>query len=185
MHAHSCAIAAHPFAVCLLDCLSVCLALPRGICRWGADVAFSLAAALSICHGVASALAYLHSLSIAHGDVYAHNIMFDDHARPVICDFGASFCYSADADPGRFFERMEVRAYGLFMHDVVARISGDAGAVDGFQTHNSVVQQLQQLVQLCLADSAMQRPRFAQLEQQLLGLMQQQSVAVPAGDDAA
>jgi RIO-like serine/threonine protein kinase len=144
-------------------------------------VAFSLPAALSICHGVASALAYLHGLGIAHSDVYAHNIMFDDHARPVICDFGASFCYSADADAERFFERMEVRAYGLFMHDVVARIVGESGAADGVV----VQQQLQQLVQQCLVGSAMQRPLFALLEQQLLSLMQQQGVAVPAGDDDA
>ncbi|KAF6263001.1 hypothetical protein COO60DRAFT_1698969 [Scenedesmus sp. NREL 46B-D3] len=145
-------------------------------CKWGGDVSFSLPAALSICHGVAGALAYLHSLGIAHGDVYAHNIMADGQARPVVCDFGASFCYSAAADPGRFFERMEVRAFGLFMGDVVARISEQAGVADGAS------QQLRHLVQQCLAGSAMQRPLFALLEQQLLGLMQQQGVGVPAGD---
>lgn len=155
-------------------------------CKWDADASFSPAAALRICHGVASALAYMHSRGIAHGDVYAHNIMADDHWRPVICDFGASFCYSAAADPGRFFERMEVRAFGLFMGDVAARISssssssGGGGGGDGAAgaAAEDVVQQLQQVVQQCLAGSAMQRPLFAQLEQQLLGLMQQLGVAV-------
>eukprot|EP00882_Tetradesmus_deserticola_P032458 GHRQ01036850.1.p2 GENE.GHRQ01036850.1~~GHRQ01036850.1.p2 ORF type:complete len:106 (-),score=37.71 GHRQ01036850.1:124-441(-) len=101
--------------------------------------------------------------------------MVDSQFRPVVCDFGASFCYCATADPGRFFERMEVRAYGLFMGDVVARVNVDAGVAD------EVVQQLHQLVQQCLAGSAMQRPLFALLEQQLLGVMQQHGVAVPAG----
>jgi hypothetical protein len=158
---------------------------------------------------VASALAYLHSLGIAHGDVYAHNIMPDGHSRPVICDFGASFCYSVAGDPGRFFERMEVRAFGLFMGDVVARIGaeshhyrhvthsshsnigaesgsgssssngGEAGAVGVDAAADYAVQELRQLVQQCLAGSAMQRPLFAQVEQQLLGLMQQHGVAVP------
>jgi hypothetical protein len=165
-----------PLSACL------CLCLPFATCcitRWGADVSFSVPAALSICHGVASALAYLHDLGIAHGDVYAHNIMFVDHSRPVICDFGASFCYSAAADPGRFFERMEVRAYGLFMRDVSARMSSKGEVADG------VLQQLQGVVQQCLADSAMQRPLFALLEQQLLALMQEQGVAVPEGDEPA
>jgi hypothetical protein len=112
--------------------------------------------------------------------------MADSHSRPVICDFGASFCYSADADPGRFFERMEVRAFGLFMGDVVTRTGAAQGSSSGGNkagvAADDVVQQMSQLVQQCLADNAMQRPLFEQLERQLLGLMQQQGVAVPAGD---
>jgi hypothetical protein len=58
--------------------------------RWAEGTSFALDAALSICRGLAAALAYLHSLRICHGDVYAHNVLYcPDSRRAVLCDFGA------------------------------------------------------------------------------------------------
>ena len=79
-------------------------------------MSFPLPAVLSICTGLASALAYLHAQQLCHGDVYAHNILYcPDSQHAVLCDFGASFRYH----PGQvFFEFMEVRA--------CARVGGGA-----------------------------------------------------------
>ena len=58
--------------------------------RWPGGATFPLAAVTSICRGVAAALAYLHSKRVCHGDVYAHNILYDPEThRAVLCDFGA------------------------------------------------------------------------------------------------
>lgn len=149
--------------------------------RWADGQTFPLSTSLSVCHGVSSALAYLHSLGIAHGDVYAHNIMLDDHCHPVICDFGASYCYD-EAASGRFWQAMEVRAYGLFMHDIVTLtdVSDGCGGSDGSAA--GVKQLLLQLVQGCLAANAMERPLFCDVEGQLLEIMQQLNVAVPSAE---
>lgn len=57
--------------------------------RWPEGVNFTLGEARSICGGIASALAYLHAKRICHGDVYAHNILYDPETRhAVLCDFG-------------------------------------------------------------------------------------------------
>jgi hypothetical protein len=44
--------------------------------------------------------------AICHGDVYGHNLLYDDASGQVtLCDFGASFCYDKEQ---RFWEAMEV-----------------------------------------------------------------------------
>lgn len=54
----------------------------------------------------ADALAYLHGNCIAHGDVYAHNMLEDPHGRTVLCDYGAAFFYHPDERP--LWEPVEV-----------------------------------------------------------------------------
>lgn len=55
----------------------------------------------------ASCLMYLHDNGIAHGDVYAHNMMAGDDGTTTLCDYGASFFYPARHRT--VWERMEVR----------------------------------------------------------------------------
>jgi serine/threonine protein kinase len=55
----------------------------------------------------ASCLMYLHDNGIAHGDVYAHNMMASDDGTTTLCDYGASFFY--DSRHRTVWERMEVR----------------------------------------------------------------------------
>jgi hypothetical protein len=53
-------------------------------CRWP-DAAlkrhggYPARGALEVARGVASALAYLHAMGVAHGDVYAHNVLVETH----------------------------------------------------------------------------------------------------------
>lgn len=93
-------------------------------------------------------------------------------ARPVMCDFGAAYCYDR-ATSGRFWEAMEMRAFGLFMQDMVARTnSGNGDDYDSRQVHQVTKQQLEESVRGCLAASAIDRPRFSELESELASLMQ-------------
>lgn len=61
-------------------------------CRWDPGTRYCLAALLRIAHGVAAALQHMHAQGIAHGDVYAHNVLADAAGDPVLVDYGLSFC---------------------------------------------------------------------------------------------
>lgn len=102
------------------------------------------------------------------GDVYAHNIMREEAAHAVLCDFGAAFSYDRSDAAAGFWEAMEVRAFGLFMQGLMQRHvdSSSSGSRAG------VAQQLHALVDTCLADDPAARPSFAVLQQQLNGLQQ-------------
>lgn len=68
---------------------------------------------------VAKALKFLHSKNIAHGDIYAHNIYYSKSGEALIFNFGTSFVYDPRVAP---FEWVEVRAFGILMSELIARI---------------------------------------------------------------
>lgn len=158
-------------------------------CRWPADHTYSGSQTASICSGLASALAYLHSLGVCHGDVYAHNIMLQGTTHAVLCDFGAAFCYDSAAAGGggggiSFWEAMEIRAFGLFMLGLLQQTlddradSSSAGAQAGGRGGDGagsgcgeLKQQLEILMQQCLTEDAAARPSFAELHQRLAALV--------------
>lgn len=92
-------------------------------CVWPTEKRHSLAVLLRIAHGVASAMRYLHGRGIAHGDLYAHNVLVQPSGRAVLCDYGASFFYDRQVDG--HYERHEVRAYGLLLQGLVGRLHVD------------------------------------------------------------
>ena len=101
--------------------------------RYQPGQSFSPATVCAVLHTVASALAYLHSRCIGHGDVYAHNVLVDGNATPPrvkLVDFGAAFPYgNAAASAGIVaarVERIEVRAWGVLAAELAARVEGSA-----------------------------------------------------------
>lgn len=116
---------------------------PAGAC-------FTPAAALSIAGTIAAVAAHLHRRGIAHGDLYAHNILHDGAGRVFLGDFGAaSFVSPADPARARRLEQVEVRAYGCLLEELVERLA--PGAVrDG----------LDALRARCLTSTPAQRPGF-------------------------
>lgn len=52
--------------------------------------------------------------------MYAHNVLVSESGAAKICDFGASFFYPVNSTLA--FERMEMRAFGLLMQDLITRI---------------------------------------------------------------
>jgi tRNA A-37 threonylcarbamoyl transferase component Bud32 len=122
-----------------------------------------------MCHGLAGALAYLHSRGVSHGDFYAHNIMLEGGSgHAVLCDFGAAFCYDREA-AGGFWEAMEVRAFGLFMQGLVEHVRDSSDGSDGSSEQRQ--QRLREVLAACLAARGADRPTCAQLEQQLSALL--------------
>lgn len=61
-------------------------------CRWEARRTYAVRFVHQVARDVAGALAFLHARHIAHGDVYAHNVLADENGESVLCDYGA--CYS-------------------------------------------------------------------------------------------
>lgn len=94
------------------------------------DRRFTASQARCIARGVASALAHLHERGVAHGDLYAHNILVDDEGHSLLGDFGAAAFLPADDAPRReALERMDRRALGWLFEELAQRCD-DPRALD-------------------------------------------------------
>ena len=64
---------------------------------------------------------HLHARHICHGDLYAHNTLFDEDANIMVGDFGAASVYSMlnSAQQARIRE-IEGRALACFAQDVLS-----------------------------------------------------------------
>ncbi|RON72582.1 protein kinase [Pseudomonas fluorescens] len=119
-------------------------------CRFSADVA------LRIAKGIASAAEHLHRQGITHGDLYGHNILLNDQGDCLLGDFGAaSFHATTDNVESRALQRIEVRAFGVLLGELLARI--DSGLSD---ERRGVLEQLQR--RCCQAD-VLARPGFSEV----------------------
>lgn len=98
------------------------------------DPALRLASAVvhRLLAGIAAAAAHLHRRGWSHGDLYAHNILWDGDAQAVtptggsavLSDFGAA-ARLLDGAAGQAQRRFEVRAWGLLAEELLDRC--DAG----------------------------------------------------------
>jgi hypothetical protein len=76
-------------------------------------------ASLGLARRVAGALAHLHGRGVLHGDVYAHNILWDGTAgETVLSDFGAASLLPLDAAASLC--GLEARAFGLLAEELLA-----------------------------------------------------------------
>ena len=83
--------------------------------------AFSLETALNIAQGIAAAAGHLHMKGIMHGDLYAHNILNTAEGNALLGDFGAaSFFNSEDGATAQALQRLEVRAFGCLLEELLA-----------------------------------------------------------------
>lgn len=95
-------------ASCTRDCY------PQGL-------ELSMAMITSILTSVASAAFHLHSLGIAHGDLYAHNILINAQGHALLGDLGAATCIGVDHPSKLQLEYVEVLAFGHLMEDLCMR----------------------------------------------------------------
>ncbi|WP_460043591.1 leucine-rich repeat-containing protein kinase family protein [Pseudomonas sp. S2_H01] len=107
--------------------------------------------------GIASACRHLHARGINHGDLYAHNILWDEDGNSLLGDFGAAAFYP-DERTGDRLERIEVQAFGILLGELLARC--DAGA-----EHTAELSALQAR---CVQTDLSRRPVFAEIERCLL-----------------
>ena len=99
-----------------------------------------------------------------HGDLYGHNILHCGQGRVVVGDFGAASFYPfKDASCAVSLERLEVRAFGCLLEELVGRINQDLRST-------VLLVQLTTLIAACLCEIPAKRPLFAEIEQELADL---------------
>ena len=107
--------------------------------------------------GIASVCAHLHERGLGHGDLYAHNILFDDDGQCLLGDFGAASFHPQDGGAqAQALERLEVRAFGILLEELLQQCAE--------QEHVLLT-----LALSCQQADVMARPSFASLEAQLRG----------------
>lgn len=126
-----------------------------------ADAPFpDAAAALGLLTNIAGAAAHLHASRFLHGDLYAHNILCRpaDSTQPaLLSDFGAASSYPPG--PVANIERIEVRAFGILMEEVAARLPAASGPVR---------ERLVQWAADCQQPAVAARPCFSEIQERLL-----------------
>lgn len=118
------------------------------------DRRFTGATALEIARGIVSAAGHLHELGILHGDLYAHNILTRPTQNCLLGDFGAASFFSTNTPYAEVLKRIEVRAFGLLLEELLERSPEGEPA-------------LKELAELCLSPHVMERPDFAEIRKRL------------------
>lgn len=108
---------------------------------------------------IASACLTLHSRGLLHGDLYAHNIMVAEAGPSLLGDFGAATSYDRAAPAAPLLERIEVRAFGCLLDELLAHRDG----------RDAVLAQ-SELRDACLDDVVERRPDFAAIVAALTAL---------------
>ena len=128
------------------------------------DTRFDLPSALSVAHGIASAASHLHQQGIMHGDLYAHNILHGGQGYALMGDFGAASFYAADDQAlATALQRIEVRAFGCLLEELIDRCDAQASA-------KSSTAVLAGLKNSCLSEQAGDRPLFDEIVHTLSAL---------------
>ncbi|MYM94252.1 leucine-rich repeat-containing protein kinase family protein [Duganella vulcania] len=122
---------------------------------------FSPAELFGIAGGVASAARHLHQRGIMHGDLYGHNILHCGRGRSLLGDFGAASLFAPQAPHAAGLQRLEVRAFGLLLDELMARCE------------LPVAQQaaLAALQAACVVEDAAARPSLAEVERRIAALL--------------
>jgi len=89
---------------------------------YAGEIRFSPQSAIRLALGIASAAAHLHARGIVHGDLYAHNILHAADGAALLGDFGAaSFVDRTDPRQAEALQRIEVRAFGCLLEELIER----------------------------------------------------------------
>ena len=131
------------------------------------DAKRSCAEIVALARCVAGAGAALHAAGVHHGDLYAHNVLFDKSAvqgpgaAAKLSDFGAAFFYPPGSALGAELEKTETRAFGVFLEEALAQHDGEAEEHDGVS-----VTELAALAARCVGERG-GRPTFAAVAAEL------------------
>ncbi len=129
-----------------------------------AGTRFTPDVALKIATGIAAAAAHLHARGILHGDLYAHNILWNDAGDALLGDFGAaSFLDPGDHATAEALQRAEVRAFGCLLEELLAHADAHAAA----DADSAVLRAISSLQARCCSDVPRDRPLMADLHREL------------------
>lgn len=127
------------------------------------ETVLSLSQVCSVALGIAYATEHLHARGILHGDLYAHNILHNSEGHGLLGDFGAaSFLPVNDTGMMQALQRIEVRAFGIFLAELLAHC---------FESNNHAKQavklKLGDLQQRCTQTKTSARPLLADVVREL------------------
>ena len=118
-------------------------------------------AAWALARRMLAGLGHLHGRGVMHGDFYAHNILWDvASGHATLSDMGAA-CVMPSNQPAltRDLLALEVRAFGILLEELVARVPDAQG-------DSRPVTALKAAAQQCLALNPAERPELASLAAQ-------------------
>ncbi|KAH8747354.1 hypothetical protein BGZ57DRAFT_823957 [Hyaloscypha finlandica] len=132
---------------------------------------FSVEKCKNILLGIAAAATHLHERGIAHGDLYAHNILIDDNGHALLGDFGAATIYGKEHEMGDRLERMEVFAFGHLIEDLLGLVERRVGEDSVMGEKDAyVVEGLNLLHWRCTDPVVGERPLIKEVYEGLAGL---------------
>ena len=112
---------------------------------------------LHMANRIAAALAHLHLRGVLHGDVYAHNILWNPATgEALLSDFGAATLLPLDQpDVCQALTALEVRAFGCLLEELLAHAEPvQAGA----QNTGKAMRKMAKLAQICMQELPSSRP---------------------------
>jgi hypothetical protein len=115
---------------------------------------------LIILKNIANACHHLHSRGIMHGDLYAHNTLIDEQGNTILGDFGAASIYDLKSNHTHKFEKLDVRAYGYLIEDLLLNLLDD----NSFLEHK---ERLKKIKNDCLKTEIINRPSFSEIINEL------------------
>ena len=124
--------------------------------NYPAGTRFSMSQLLRISLGMAEVCRHLHARGITHGDLYAHNILVDEEAHALLGDFGAATAYDRTDPNAAAIERLEVRAYGCLLEDLLNHLISES-------EKEELADQCRHLMQTCMQEQVLLRPNFASI----------------------
>lgn len=124
---------------------------------YSAKTRFTPAVALSIALSIAAVCRHLHARGIMHGDLYAHNILWNRHDRCLLGDFGAaSFVPQHESVSATRMQQIEVRAFGCLLEEMLGRCDATIEA-------RNIVDELNNLQRRCHEPAVNERPLFNEI----------------------
>jgi hypothetical protein len=107
---------------------------------------------LQVVKAIADASQHIHSKGIMHGDLYAHNILYDDCGHTIFGDFGAATIYGITHKQANLFEKIDVRAFGCLLDDLLSHSENKHSNADLLILKNQ-----------CMSPKIEERPTFADI----------------------
>lgn len=131
---------------------------------YAADIKFTLASVVEIALSIADVAAHLHAQGLMHGDLYAHNILWNGQGQCLLGDFGgASFVPQHDVELALGLQRLEVRAFACLLEELLDRCDAPAEG-------NHTVNALRELQHCCGTKEVNERPLFDEIRSRLMPL---------------
>jgi hypothetical protein len=136
-----------------------------------ADTSFTIAQCRSILLGIAAASQHLHERGIAHGDLYAHNILIDSSGHALLGDFGAASIYGKEFEKQEHIEKMEVFAFGHLVEDLLGLVERQVDEDDLLSEKDAgFIEGLNALHYRCSHPVVAERPTFGKVLESLEGI---------------